>query len=810
MLAGSCDALSTPRPLGPLNDIAEIAGGSFADLVHLGASPTDVFAALRTELATAPVVVVLEDLHWADEATLDVLRLLARRVEALPALVIATYRDDELDRGHPVRALAGDLATASGVARLELRRLSTGAVAALAAGYDVDTDELYARTGGNPFFVVQALEAGEVDVPASVRDAVLARTARLGAGAISLVEAVAIAPPRVEGWLLPAVADGVVAGLDECVAAGVLTAGDEGVSFRHEIARMAVEESLTPPRRASLHRRMLTALAASAEGSADLARLAHHAVAAEDGEAVLAYAPRAAERASSVGAYREAAAHYASAIRFAGHVPPHDHAALLERRSEALYLADDQRLAISALEQAVELYRTAGATRHLAGALPTLSSYLMCRGHYAEAERAVDEAILLAQDDQASPELARALVARALLRLNSDDLSAAADLSRRAIAIAETCGDGRTVQQGLITLGTAELWEDPNEGREALERAITLAKTIGNHVQVARALNNLGSAGVYHRSHDLANTYLPAALDYCTEHNLDLWRINVLAVQARSALDQGRWTSAAETAALLLEDPRESPWPQFEALLVLALVRARRGDPGAGALLGRTQAVGASPEEFECVAGLAVARAEIAWLEDRADEIDAVTAEALRVAVQRKDPWKIGALADWRRRAGVDETTAAIVAGPYAQQLAGEWTRAAETWLSIGCPYEAALARAEAGDEESLRQALGELQLLGALPASRLVARRLRALGARGVTRGPRRGTRENAAGLTNREVDVVRLVAQGLRNAEIAERLFLSPRTVDHHVSAILRKLEASTRGEAGARAAELHLLEE
>lgn len=810
VLTGACDALSTPRPLGPLIDVAVAVGGALADLVQLGAPPSEVYAAVHDELAGQPTVLVLEDLHWADEATLDVLRLLGRRIETLPALVVATFRDDGLDRAHPVRVLVGDLATAPSADRLTLEPLSPAAVAQLAFGHSIDPDELYFRTGGNPFFVVQALEAGEMEVPATVRDAVLARTAGLSQAAATLVEVVAVAPPHVEPWLLEAVVDEAVDRLDECVATGVVTAGDAGVAFRHELARLAVEESLTATRRLALHRRVLAALTAPPTGKPDLARLAHHAEAAQDPAAVLAFAPAAAERAESVGAYREAAAQYARALRFADGLSPERRAELLERRSEACYLADDQLAAIALLREAVECHRHTGAARREADALTKLTSYLVCRGLYTEAEGAARAATRLVGEDPESPELGRAYAAHAQLRLNMNDLDASIAWARRAIDIAERCGDEATLGMALITLGTAEIERDVTEGRPTLEQAVAVGRESGRVVQVARALNNLGRAGVVHRSHELANTYLRAALEHCTEQNLDLWRINVLAYRAQSELDQGRWTDAAETVALLLEDPRESPWPHFEALLVLALVRARRGDPEAHAALDQARTIGAPPEELESVGALAAAQAEIAWLEHRLEDIDEATAAALELAVRCRAPWTIGALAHWRRLAGIDETPPPGAAGPYALELAGEWKQAAEAWTSLGCPYEAALAFAETGDEKLLRHALDELQRLGALPASRLVTRRLRALGARGLARGPRRETRESPAGLTARELDVVRLVSQGLRNAEIADRLFLSPRTVDHHVSAILRKLDARTRGEAGARAAELGLLED
>ena len=268
VLWGSCDALFTPRPLGPLLDIALLTGGSLEELVTSAAKPHEVATALTRELERRPVtVVVLDDLHWADEATLDVLRLLARRLESVPALVVATFRDDELDRIHPLRIVLGELATAPSIDRIELAPLSEEGVAALAEPHGVDPGELHRLTAGNPFFVTEALAADEQEIPPTVRDAVLARLARLSPGARTLLEAVAVVPWHAELWLLDALAADVLDSIEECADSGVVGFDAAGVGFRHELARLAVEESLTPHRRTVLHRRALVALSAPRNGS---------------------------------------------------------------------------------------------------------------------------------------------------------------------------------------------------------------------------------------------------------------------------------------------------------------------------------------------------------------------------------------------------------------------------------------------------------------------------------------------------------------------------------------------------------------
>ncbi|HEY7076167.1 MAG TPA: hypothetical protein VH418_12380, partial [Solirubrobacteraceae bacterium] len=626
---------------------------------------------------------------------LDLIRLLARRIATAPALVAVTYRDDELERDHMLRVALGELPQAA-LTRVALSPLSMTAVAMLARPFGTDPLALHGRTAGNPFYVTEALAAGGTTVPDSVRDAVLARAARLGPGVRALLDAVAISPPRAELWLLEALAGTDIVHLEECLGSGMLRAERDAVAFRHEIARVAVEAALPPHRRVALHRRALAALAGASSKKIDLARLAHHAEAAGDGEAVLRLAWAAGDRAAALGAHREAAAQFARALRFADALSSEERAELLERRSYECYLT-------SAIGDAIEARRFALAEHHARGdrlregdARRWLSRLTWFLADNASAESEGRQAVELLEGLPPGPELAMAYSNLADLRALSSDVAEAREWGGRAIALAEELGEVEILVHALANVGTAELAVGAPGGAEKLTRSLTLALEAGLEEHVARAHANFAAGAIRARDYALGDRHLAAGIEYCRDRDLDSWLLYMTGFRARSQLDQGWWDEAAASALEVLDHPGVAAPTQITPLLVLALLRARRGDADPWTLLDEALALAQATGEVRRLAPVAAARAEARWLAGQPELVAEETDAALALAVERPHPWAVGELYIWRRRAGVDKPLPPHVpAEPFRLELAGEPEAAARLWRQLGCPYDAALALLE-------------------------------------------------------------------------------------------------------------------
>ena len=805
-LLGACDPLLTPRALGPLHDIARQTDGRLAELLDSGGPREAVFAAFLDQLAqpSRRQVVVVEDAHWADEATLDLLVFLGRRMERTRALLLVTYRDDEVGPDHPLRGVLGALPQGV-VHRVRPEPLSEAAVAELARRAGRPATGLRELTGGNPLLVTEVLAAGDAGVPMTVRDLVLARLAGLPADAREVVRLVAVVPTRAELWLLEQAARPAPSAVEMGVSAGLLVVGPEAVGFRHELLRQAVEGSLSGLARRELNRRVLEALAGAPDRRVDLARLVHHAREAGDIEAVLRYGPEAARQAAAVAAHREAVGHYRAVLAHDERIPAVARAELLEDYSVEAYLSGLSGEAVSARKAAVDLREAAGAREKLGEALRWLSRLHWWDGNRREAEAAAARAIAVLEPLPPGHQLAMAYSNQAQLDMLANRSEAAMGWAAQAIELARRLDDQETLTHALTNIGSARVNGGDPGGRVELEEAFQVAVAAGLEDHAARAVCNLATLSAETRDDRHARQDLDRALAFAQAHELAGYTQHVLGHRARVRLDQGDWTGAEQDARAALAEPVKGGPRVVDALVPLGLLRSRRGDPDAAATLQEATERAFATSELQWTAPVAAARAEYAWLHGDDHRAAEEAAGIFELAVRDGHQWFAGELACWLRLAGAPVRAPAVMAEPHRLLLAGDWRAAADAWRERGYPYQQALALACGDQDEALLAGLALLDGLGARQTALRLRRQLRQRGNLRVPRGPTRATAANPAGLTGRQVEVLGLLAQGLTDAEIAEQLSLSAKTVGHHVSALLAKLGVGSRREAAAAARRL-----
>jgi DNA-binding CsgD family transcriptional regulator len=387
---------------------------------------------------------------------------------------------------------------------------------------------------------------------------------------------------------------------------------------------------------------------------------------------------------------------------------------------------------------------------------------------------------------------------RADLDLEAHEADSAIDWARRAIALAELWANDEILSHALNTLGTVRLIVGDVSGWADLDRSLQLALAGGLQEQVARAYTNLSAMAVSRRQYDQASGYFCAGLAYCDERDLDSHGPYMLAYRARMRFEQGEWHGASQDVEAVLRHPRTTPITRIPALRTLGHLRIRRGDPDANSPLDEARALAGPMPELQRIGTLAAVCAEAAWLAGDREGVLREVQPAYELARRQRDPRMLGELAAWLWRVGALGQQPTDIAEPYALEISGDWQGAARAWKALGCPYEHAILLGWHGAESEQRDALAILDQLGAAPAAQALRKQMRTQGVRGVPRGSRMSTRNNPHGLTERETEILALLSEGLRNSVIAKRLFVSTKTVDHHVSAILAKLGVPSRAVA------------
>jgi DNA-binding CsgD family transcriptional regulator len=808
VLRGWCDPLGAPRPLGPLTDALSGLDAGAGEALAAAVDSGDTARIYRQLLAAlgdgGRWVWVIEDAHWGDGATLDLVRFLARRIGALRLLLVISFRDDELAPAHPLAVTLGDLANCAKVSRIELAALSFSSVATLAAGSGVNAAQLYQVSGGNPFFVTEVLAAGPAAMsrkalPRSVSEAVCGRLARLSAKGREVAHAVAVCGPRADIGLLDKICPEARTALHECLGAGVLIADGDLVGFRHELARRATRAQIADFDRIELHRRALAALAEVADDPNTLAALAFHADEAGENDPAVRYGIAAAERAASLGANREAASLYALALRHARGVRDGDRVVWLERHAFTCYLSGQAGPAVASLREAIMLRRK--LADHLAEGddLRWLSRLLQPLGRAAEAIDAAHASLRLLEGLGPSPQLAWSLINMAHISALSLD-PACADYAARALALGRQLHDpavdirarGYTALTEVFSSGSG--WDE----LETVWREALSTPGLEEHAGVLGVL--IYWYAVLRCELGRAEGYLAEALTFCDDRDLGMFSSLLNAAATLAALHRGDWDQAAGDAEQILTHPELSPQHRVLPMVTLSLLRARRGQPPVAPPADEADN-GTRPGELVHLGVVWAARAEVAWLAGADAGAVAEARAGMAMAHQHADPWLTGSLHRWIHLSGsaVDADRNGMLT-PFDLEIDGQWQRAADEWARRGCIYDAALALL-GGDVAAVKSALDTFRRLGAKAAARRAQQRLAVL----RERAPRTRQADKASdphALTGRQRQVFDLLAAGLSNPEIAAELHISPKTVGHHVEAILAKLGVQNRTHAVAYA--------
>ena len=806
---GACDSLFTPRPLAPLYDLALQIKGDWVDTIH-SLSRTQLFAKFVQEIADSykRVIVVFEDIHWADEATLDFIQFFARRINHMKCLFILTFRDEAINLQHSLRNVLGNLAPDT-FTRIQLTPLSLEAVHKLSDEKGFDAENVYSISGGNPFYVNEILASYSPGIPDNIKDAILSVYNRTEEETKNVLQMLSVIPEGLELNRFSKIDPSWLEAISDCFEKKILLIKNDKIYFKHELYRRTIESSLSPWKRIALNKKMLDLFLKTFEEKGEVERIVHYAKNANEKKLVVEYAPLAANNSALVGAHREASKLFLTAIEYSEGNDTDQLVKFYEAYAYECYLTNQIKEAIIYQRKALKIWQEKNEIEQTGNSMRFLSRLWWFDGNNAEAEKYGKEAIEILQSQPSSKAKAMAFSNMSQLKMLSKETAQCIEWGTRAIEIAKEIKDDEILCHALNNVGSAQLKDQSlNEiGIKFLMESLDIALKNSFHDHAARAYANVISNRASYKEYDLAKKYLHDGIKYCEERDLDLWTKYILSWKSRMLLENGDWAQAASIAENLLKNPGQSSVIKIGPLAILATIKIRRGEPDPLPLLAEAKSLAFVTKEHQWIIPLMIAIFEYEWLTGKKileeEELNAAITLVRNVnhVVQKNE------FAFWLQKARKQEMDISELYEPYKLLKERKVILAAHFWEKVGCPFEKALALS-GGNEDDKRDALSIFQQLGANAVCEKIKMEMRAEGIKKIPRGLRESTRTNPAQLTNRELDVLQLLKKGVKNKEIADTLFISLKTVDHHISSILFKLNVSSRSKAVVEAVDLGIL--
>ncbi|MBS1661454.1 MAG: AAA family ATPase [Bacteroidetes bacterium] len=808
---GTCDALFTPRPLAPLYDVIWQIWGSDWELGGNMNDRASLFTRFFHELGTLKkaTIIVFEDIHWADEATLDFIKFLARRITRVHCLFILTYRDDEIHSRHPLRNVLGQLPPDS-FSRLQLTPLSKTAVEKLATQKGYSGENVYQISGGNPFYVSEILASYSLGVPDNIRDSILSVYNRQDDKTKQVWEILSVIPTGLEIQYLERMEPQYAQAVAKCLESGILQLKDDLIRFKHELYRRTVETSLSPFFRIALNKKILELFQNDFEKKGEIERIIHHAKNANDYEQVVHYAPLAARKAANLGAHIEAAKLYLSAIEYYQGKDKDILLKLYEPYAYECYLTNKIKEAIIFQTKAHNIWKETEDVENLGNCTWFLSRLWWFDGNRQQAEKYASLAIETLRDTPPSRAKAMTYSNMSQLKMLSEQLIECIYWGDIAIALARELGDEEILCHALNNTGTAQMGVVAlkERGENLLRQSLSLALKNSYHEHAARAYANMASIGITTKDYSLAEWALAEGIPYSEERELGSWRSYMLSCKARLQLETGRWKEACEIAAYLMKYEDQAPIIRIGALVVCGTIKMRKGEEDALPMLLEAKKIASEAMELQRIIPALVALLEYEWLTGTTTvEWEAIEIVNVALMNQSGTNYKNNDFDFWLEKTRKQTNPQRERAEGYRLDTPQNAVKAAKAWDEIGAPYERALALFESSDEGK-KDALSIVQQLGANAIYEKMKLDMRSSGIKNIPRGLRKTTLANPAQLTDRELAVLELLKEGLQNKEIGSRLFISAKTVDHHISSVLFKLDVNSRVKAVQEALRLGII--